>query len=162
MSYEYTVRFHTTGNDHDGYCSGVEADTDGNTVNEYKIKKIMKDRLVTSIDTFDIYEPGCTSGGSGYCKGFNQYYEAIRILFISIYNAPITCRMEANEEPVILVRFKKLICLFVVQNKFLNSRLMHPVLLNIIFKYMTITAYKLYKNMLDLNSQKCCRCGLKK
>ena len=81
----YIVKQRVTGDDHDGYCSGQEADKsdESNAYITYKIVESNKyevDRhnFVKDEEVFNYENEGCTSlGGSNYCEGFHQIYTTI-------------------------------------------------------------------------------------
>ena len=85
MSYTYTIRFRVRGNDHQGYCSGAEADEE-NEVDFNKKKVIENVPLAERLDTFDHTEHGCTSArGSKYCTGFARRYKAVKCIDLVKY-----------------------------------------------------------------------------
>lgn len=85
MSYTYTIRFRVRGNDHQGYCSGAEADEE-NEVDFNKKKVIENVPLAERLDTFDHTEHGCTSArGSKYCTGFSRRYKAVKCIDVVKY-----------------------------------------------------------------------------
>jgi hypothetical protein len=93
---KYLVKYKVVGCDHDGYCSGSDADgPDENFEHEeydlvdkdqpedknYFDKNILPDQIeldqnhfVKDLEVFNYRIDGCTSGGSGYCSGFYQEY----------------------------------------------------------------------------------------
>jgi len=83
------VTYRVTGTDHDGWCSGAEGDdiepyeTSEGTLNEHYVpySRFDMDGYLNPNDLhmFDYENPGCTSGGSGYCENCQQTYEAISV-----------------------------------------------------------------------------------
>ncbi len=69
------------GQDHDGYCSGEEANDSSDILicydlmDKQNMPKLNKNKFTRQ--RFDYVHHGCTSGGSGYCKGFHQSYSTI-------------------------------------------------------------------------------------
>ena len=76
---KYVCAFKMQGKDHDGYCSGEDARTH-ECVEEYVVATIRKDRLIRRPADLEWTNVGCTTGGSGYCKGFSQSYTLVSVL----------------------------------------------------------------------------------
>jgi hypothetical protein len=80
MFNQYSIKYHVTGTDHSGYCSGEEANN--NNVNFYTIIIKTINDPIPELWKLDHYIGGCTSNGSSYCHGFGQIYKAISIELI--------------------------------------------------------------------------------
>lgn len=87
------VYYRVVTKDHTGYCSGMESETDGTTASK-RLEEVqdlpellpisMFENQVLKDDEydyskFDREERGCTSGGSGYCKGFGSLYITYKV-----------------------------------------------------------------------------------
>ena len=80
----FCIIYNVYGADHDGYCSGEEADEeDYETWTECKYILSSRDLdKLTDISEFDDVLEGCSSvenGGSGYCQGFMRKYTVNKI-----------------------------------------------------------------------------------
>lgn len=82
MSYQYIVEFRVVGTDHCGYCSGAEADEEEDFKIQVKTKTIERYTQVKTLRDFNFTHEGCSSGGSGYCRGYEQRWRALRILSV--------------------------------------------------------------------------------
>lgn len=79
--YVYTVQGLWRGNDHDGYCSGLDADDDDCSFSEEIDKEIKRERIALSLNDFESCHEGCTSEyGSGYCDGMFQEFIPLRVV----------------------------------------------------------------------------------
>lgn len=78
--YTYNIRYLVVGTDHDGYCSNTE----GDDIQEYRVKSVKKNYKTTNLKNFNFFENGCSSArngrGSGYCDVKGQNYYATEIL----------------------------------------------------------------------------------
>ena len=88
------LTFEVRGNDHDGYCSGAEANSEkdeliavGYFYGLYKLPQrgklfskggVLKSKYINTA-VLDYANYGCTSGGSGYCTGMHQEYTLVSI-----------------------------------------------------------------------------------
>lgn len=78
--YVYTVNGLWRGNDHDGYCSGLDGDYDNCSFSEETDEEIKREKIALSLKNFESRHEGCTSSGSGYCRGMFQEFIPLRVL----------------------------------------------------------------------------------
>jgi hypothetical protein len=83
----YKATFAISGKDHDGYCSGEDADNYETIDDPIRITLFVKtfDPVGCASD-LNHDHIGCTSEmGSGYCEGFEQHYECIEFTQVAYY-----------------------------------------------------------------------------
>jgi hypothetical protein len=77
---KFLVKFLVEGPDHRGYCSGEEADGSSDVRVRFELfdthHELDENGFSKRKEDLDYENEGCTSGGSGYCKGFHQSYVA--------------------------------------------------------------------------------------
>ena len=81
----YVCAYRVRGKDHDGYCSGEDA-KHYPPLDKYVIKTLQKDEYVESPRELEWTDRGCTSGESGYCRGFWQKYSLKYVLDVKDAN----------------------------------------------------------------------------
>lgn len=75
---EYLILYKVIGIDHDGYCSGADADECQPIIPYLELHLVRSDNQ-PDLTKYSYCNKGCTSGGSGYCNGFGQNHTAMKV-----------------------------------------------------------------------------------
>lgn len=78
--YVYTVHGLSRGNNHGGYCSGLDANEGDFSFSEETDEEIKREKIALSLKNFESRHEGCTSSGSGYCRGMFQEFIPLRVV----------------------------------------------------------------------------------